>query len=145
MGSKVYTTTEIEDYRQAAEGEIVTGVQSQLAMPGGIALGEGASLSITGATPMDADKTFEALVSSADSTLGKVLGLTSQLAAGIFETTPALVGLGSQIAASTKESLAQATAGMGVFAQTTQQQGESTNKLIIAALVGLGLFLFFRG
>jgi len=138
MGSKVYTTTEIEDYRQAAEGEIVTGVQSQLAMPGGIALGEGASLSITGATPMDADKTFEALVSSADSTLGKVLGLTSQLAAGIFETTPALVGLGSQIAASTKES-------MGVFAQTTSQQGESTNKLIIAALVGLGLLLLFRG
>jgi len=89
MSSKIWTSTEIADYRQAAEAEIVSGVQSQLALPGGIALGEGASLSITGATPLDAGKTFETMLSNADSALGRVLGVTSQLAQGLFEQTPA--------------------------------------------------------
>lgn len=88
MGSKVYTSTEITDLRQAAEGEIVTGVGSQLALPGGIAAGEGATVSITGATGLDAGKTLEQMLDASQSSLGQVLGLTSQLAGGLFAQTP---------------------------------------------------------
>jgi len=89
MGSKSYSATTISDYRQAAEGEIVSGVQSQLALPGGVALGEGATLSITGSTPLDAGQTFEKVLSNVDSTVGKLIGLSGQLAQGLFEQTPA--------------------------------------------------------
>lgn len=125
MGSKVYTETTITDLRQAAEADIVSGVGSQLALPGGIALGEGAALSITGATPMDAGKTFEQLLSNTDSTIGRVLGLTSQLAAGLFEQTPAGVAA--------FQSAQPQTAGL--------VSGES--RTVIVMLLIAGAILFF--
>jgi len=82
-----YATTQITDLRQAAEAEVVSGPQSQLALPGGMAVGEGATVSITGTAGLDTQKTFEQMLSAQESTLGKILGVTNQLAAGIFETS----------------------------------------------------------
>ncbi len=122
---KAYTT--ISDLRQAAEGEIVSGPQSQLSLPGGISVsagGAGSHVSITGTTPMDSQKTFETMVSSADSTLGKVLGITGQLAQGLFEQTPA----------------AKAALAAGQPQEVFGSPPAADNKLL---LIGGGLLLLF--
>lgn len=84
--SKSYSTTEVADLRQVAEGEVIAGPQSTL-VTSGINLGSGASLSITGS--LDTQKTFEQLVSSSESSLARALGLTQSLASGIFEQAAA--------------------------------------------------------
>jgi hypothetical protein len=118
MGSKVYTSTEIQDLRQAAEGQVISGPQSQLALPGGISAGPGASISITGA---DTGKTFEQILDASQSSLGQVLGLTSQLASGIF-------GGGKTAAVSTYAAPQQA----GILTKDS--------KLV---LIGLGIVILF--
>lgn len=124
---KSYSTTTITDLRQAAEADVVSGVGSQLALPGGVALGEGASFSITGATPLDAGKTFDAILSNTDSTLGRVLGLTSQLASGLFEQTPGGI------------------AAMQAGQPGTQQAGILAGDSTLVLILGIVLLFMFAG
>jgi len=123
MGSKSATTTTISDLRQAAEGEVIYGPQSRVSLPGSWNVGEGSSVTITGSSPLDPQKTFEAVLSNSDSTLAKVLGVTGQLAQGLFEQTPG-----------------------GAAAMTgTQTAGVGGNKAIVVGLVIVGLLWLSRG
>jgi len=126
MSSYSTSTTQISDLRQAAEGEVISGPQSQLALPGGFALGEGATVTITGTAGLDTQKTFEQMASSQESTLAKVLGLTNQLAAGIFEQS------------STQAALAAGVPGM-------TPAGTEQNKFLIMGGLALLAFIFFKG
>lgn len=123
MGSKVYTSTEIQDLRQAAEGQVISGPQSQLSLPGGISAGPGATVSITGA---DTAKSFEQMLDASQSSLGQVLGLTSQLASGIF-------GGGK-------------TAAVSTYAGTQQASllGDSTAVIVIIVMIVGYIFFFGR-
>jgi hypothetical protein len=135
---KAYSWTEITDLRQAAEGQIVTGVQSQLALPGGVVLGEGSSLTVTGA---DTGKTFDQMLDASQSTLGQVLGLTDRLAQSLFNLGPAVAE-----AVSVPTSAALATMGSEVSAAyKAEAAGASeTNKLILVGLAVVGLLILLR-
>lgn len=134
MGTYVSTKTDtkITDLSQIAEGEVIAGVGSTVGLPGSVTVGQGGAFTVTGA---NADKVIGGLVSNMDSTVGRLLGVTEQLAQGIFEIAPAAAA----------EAISQ-TQGLSTTKLSdigTQQKESSKNMMLILGGAVL-LFLFWR-
>ena len=169
---KTYQTTkydtDIQDYRQVAEAEYVSGPASQTTMPGGITLGEGASFVSSPIPESQVASVVGSLTSNMDSTLGKVLGLTNQIAMGALEMAPVIAGeiagqalasIGGQTAATIAQvtgqtsKIAESITGQtsriaesitGQAAQTQSQQAESNKKILYAVAAAAALFFILK-
>jgi hypothetical protein len=120
------TNTRITDLSQIAEGETIAGTGSIVGGEG-TTIGQGGSFTVTGA---NADKVISDILTNQDSTVGKLLGLSDQLAQGIFEVAPAAA--------------AQAAVASQPSAIQPQPAGQAgTNTLIVIA--GIGLLLILLG
>jgi len=137
-----YIHEEMEDLRQVAEGEVVSGPKSVQALPGGIALGEGAQLTISDA---GAESTLSKVMESNESLVGKLLGLQSQMAQGIFEMAPAIA---AETAAAQQgmftASLSELGTGLEQIGSRLDEGTKESSKLIIYAIAGFGLLFLLK-
>ena len=165
-----YSTTDIEDYRQVAEADYVSGPASQTTMPGGITIGEGGQFeyNIQAIPESQTEKVVSSLLSNQDSTFGKLLGLSNQLAGGIFEIAPTIANaiagqafssIGSQTAKTVEQitgqtsKIAESITGQtskiaesitGQAQQTQAQQAEANKKILYAVAAAAALMFLLK-
>lgn len=94
MGS--YAETTQQDWRTVAEGEVVVGPGAQIAMPGGVIIGERAFYMPRQEFTPEVAQAMSAILESSDKRINDLVGLTQEAVSGVFGLSDVLA---EQIAA----------------------------------------------